>query len=484
MLYLLRHGLATPTLKLCSPSHQYSPYSPYAYAKRTTFTAALADASNSPADPATQSDRLPVVIHHPKEVQFLTRTVETRRLPLLTRPLPVCDIDSGTENNSTAIQDTSHNPIPGHSSFTPTANLPCSSFPVYGPFDLLHCLQTGGFGAAWAAKDQSTGQLLCLKIFRSLRDPDVARSVQTELRIFRRMVKSKEGERGKQFIMELNRSIQHDTTVLFAMELMTTDLGTYMFTEPERCKLHARRWTAQIALGIESLHEMGILHRDIKADNILVDCRENIRIIDFGLAYLEPTGKPLRQGVEYAIDFTGTPPFMAPEILRNEGKQGHRWKRYGTAVDWWGLGCILFELESLDHQILFDSINDVRAYVAWTQRPCQLEEETYPRFEGLDPVVLGLVEGLLQVNPSVRYSLNDLEKHDYFLLCDGRSEFDITVAQALERPICPELVPQFTGDHGPIQVIEAAKLSLVYDWTNIKWAWWMTKGKNEMVVCY
>lgn len=148
---------------------------------------------------------------------------------------------------------------------------------------------------------------------------------------------------------------------------MTTDLGTYMYIEPERCRLNARQWMAQIvcllmthqirrsnpcqALGIESLHEMGILHRDIKSENILIDSRENVRIIDFGLSYLDPTDEPLRQGGEYAFDFLGTQSYIAPEVLRNERRQLHRRRRYGPAVDWWALGCILFELESLDHQV-------------------------------------------------------------------------------------------------------------------------------------
>lgn len=98
---------------------------------------------------------------------------------------------------------------------------------------------------------------------------------------------------------------------------------------------------------------MGIIHRDIKSENILIDSRENVRITDFGLSYLEPTGQPLCQENKYAIDFLGTPPYMAPEVLRNKEVPFHRMRRYGIAVDWWALGCILFELESRDHQVKY-----------------------------------------------------------------------------------------------------------------------------------
>jgi hypothetical protein len=254
MLSLLRIATAPVTFKLSPPSHQISPYSPLG--KRTTFTAVLADASNSPTGDHTP----PVAIYHLKGVNPLA--TDTQRFSFLTQSLPVCDIGSDAGTYSITNPDTTPDSTTSHSNFAPTTS-PSSSFPVYGPFDLLYCVQSGGFGAAWAAEDRSTGRLLCLKVFQFLQDPDVTRSVQSELRMFRRMVKSKGGERGKQFIIELNRSIQHDTDVFFAMvshrrlrpvhlaqcqlqELMTTDLGSYLSIEPERCKLHARQWTAQI----------------------------------------------------------------------------------------------------------------------------------------------------------------------------------------------------------------------------------------------
>ncbi|KAF8843518.1 kinase-like protein [Paxillus ammoniavirescens] len=210
--------------------------------------------------------------------------------------------------------------------------------------------------------------------------------------------------------MELERSMQHDMVVSFAMELMSFDLSTYMHYKSGRCKRNARRWMAQIALGIESLHEMGIMHRDIKAENILVDSRENVRIADFGLAHMETTS--LHRWGEYVSEFSGTVQCMAPEMLRNKGLPPYRMKRYGLAVDWWALGCLLFELESRG-QGLFASEEEVHGYVSWTKRHCRLTQ-IYPKFEGLAPNVVSLLEGLLRISPSLRYSIQDLERHEYF----------------------------------------------------------------------
>lgn len=258
MLSVFRVATPVTTLKLSHPSHQLSPYSPLC--KRATFAVVISDASNSPAGQATPSDPPPLVVISPIQ-RVKPLTTNAQRPPFLTRPLRICDINSDTRDDGTANPDTH---------LAPTVHHPSSSFPVHGPFDLLYCIQNGGFGSAWAAKDRGTGRLLCLKVFQSLKDPNVTRSVKTELRMFRRMVKSKEGERGKQFIIELNRSIQHGTAVLFAMvghrrlpaihptqcqlqELMATDLSMYLATDPERCKVNARQWMAQMVCLLSTL---------------------------------------------------------------------------------------------------------------------------------------------------------------------------------------------------------------------------------------
>ena len=180
-----RIAAAPVTPKLPSSSHQLSPYPPAC--KRAAFTATLADGSNSPAgDHATSS--------------LIT---DLQRLSFLTRPL------AARENN--ASRDTGN-----HGSANLKASLD-SIFPVHGPFELLHCLQTGGFGSAWAAKDRGTGRLLCLKVSQPSKDRNIRRSVDTELKTFRRLAKPEKGEKGRQFVMELNRSFMHGTDVFFAM---------------------------------------------------------------------------------------------------------------------------------------------------------------------------------------------------------------------------------------------------------------------------
>ena len=82
-------------------------------------------------------------------------------------------------------------------------------------------------------------------------------------------------------------------------------------------------------VGIGKLHEKGIMHRDLKLENIMVDETGYIKIIDFGLAKMLASD-------EMATTFCGTPEYLAPEIVN---KAGH-----DKSVDWWAIGIMIYEM--------------------------------------------------------------------------------------------------------------------------------------------
>lgn len=83
-------------------------------------------------------------------------------------------------------------------------------------------------------------------------------------------------------------------------------------------------------LGLQYLHENKIIYRDLKLDNLLLDTDGYVKIADFGLCK-EGMGFGDRTGT-----FCGTPEFLAPEVLTETS--------YTRAVDWWGLGVLIFEM--------------------------------------------------------------------------------------------------------------------------------------------
>ena len=84
-----------------------------------------------------------------------------------------------------------------------------------------------------------------------------------------------------------------------------------------------------MTLALGYLHEKGIAHRDMKLENVLVDDKGYLKIIDYGLA------KMLRDDQE-ATSFCGTPEYLAPEMVAQVG--------HDKTVDWWALGVLIYEM--------------------------------------------------------------------------------------------------------------------------------------------
>lgn len=101
------------------------------------------------------------------------------------------------------------------------------------------------------------------------------------------------------------------------------------------------RWFTQAAFALKHLHDKHILHRDLKSQNVFLMHNGRLRLGDFGIA------KVLDTTVSFTKTQIGTPYYLSPEICRN--------KPYSWASDIWSLGCILYELATL--QVPFDAPN-------------------------------------------------------------------------------------------------------------------------------
>ncbi|XP_037073894.1 serine/threonine-protein kinase N2-like [Pollicipes pollicipes] len=157
-----------------------------------------------------------------------------------------------------------------------------------------------------------------------------------------------------------------------------------VFSEPR-----AVFYAACVVLGLQYLHENKIIYRDLKLDNLLLDTDGYVKIADFGLCK-EGMGYGDRTGT-----FCGTPEFLAPEVLTEQ--------TYTRAVDWWGLGVLIFEMlvgESPfpgdDEEEVFDSIVN--------------DELRYPRFLSLQAIAI--MRRLLRKNPERRLGASERDAED------------------------------------------------------------------------
>ena len=229
-------------------------------------------------------------------------------------------------------------------------------------FQFVRKLGEGAFGTVVLAKGKLPGgpeQLYAIKFIQKRRiTSSRIRDIMAEKEAL--MLTS-----GHPFITTLYCCFQDKNHIFFVMEYMSggdllTQLEEVEVFSEERAKFYA----AEIALAVQFLHQHGILHRDLKLENVLVDSDGHCRIADFGLSKLG-LFRPRR-----ARTHCGTPFCMAPEIVKN--------LPYGHGVDWWAFGIIIFEMitgnppfdydeeedsdddgarDGLDQKILNDEVN-------------------------------------------------------------------------------------------------------------------------------
>ncbi|KAJ3144672.1 hypothetical protein HK101_002620 [Irineochytrium annulatum] len=150
----------------------------------------------------------------------------------------------------------------------------------------------------------------------------------------------------------------------------------------------ARVVFGQVAGAVAHLHERGVVHRDIKDENIVIDKNYNVRLIDFGSAAVEPKGNK-----DFLLDrFQGTIQYASPEILRGE--------RYrGRPSDVWALGVLLYTI--LYGEVPFASSEQV---ILNPPKPHRVRS---------DPMAVQLVEWMLVKDPMMRPTAAEVLRHPW-----------------------------------------------------------------------
>ena len=135
------------------------------------------------------------------------------------------------------------------------------------------------------------------------------------------------------FIMGLEFAFQDADRLYLIMEFVN---GGELFFHLKQVKggfdeNRARFYASEMMLALEYLHKSGVVYRDLKPENVLIDSEGHIRLTDFGLS---KAGLDENDGLTES--FCGTPEYLAPEIIRD--------KEYGYSVDWYSFGLVLYEM--------------------------------------------------------------------------------------------------------------------------------------------
>jgi NIMA (never in mitosis gene a)-related kinase len=147
-------------------------------------------------------------------------------------------------------------------------------------------------------------------------------------------------------------------------------------------------YLAQICHGLHYLHQKRILHRDIKARNIFLDCDLNVKIGDMGL------GRELGPASRFAYTAVGTPLYFSPEMCQEE--------KYNEKCDVWALGCLIYEMSALKPP--FNATNQL----ALAKRICEEEVEPLPVSAGYSKDLQFIISQMLRKDPEKRPSIQQI----------------------------------------------------------------------------
>lgn len=322
-------------------------------------------------------------------------------------------------------------------------------------YDLLGKLGEGTFGEVHKARSRRTGILVALKKIimhnekdgfpiTALREIKLLKllSHKNVLRLDDMAVEhhSRATDKRKRPIMYMVMSyMEHDLSGLL-------DNPSVQFTVPQiKCYLK------QLLQGLQYLHENHILHRDMKAANLLIDNKGILQIADFGLArhYDGPVPLPGGGGGEGKREYTAlvvTRWYRPPELLMHL-------RKYTTAIDMWGVGCVFGEMlvgkpilsgESDSHQldIIFDLVGTPtdQNMPGWKQLPGAEALTPRPRtgnlqhrFRDHGGLAISLLKELMKLDWRTRVNAMDALEHAYF--------------KNPPYPARPEDIPNFEDSH-------------------------------------
>ena len=267
----------------------------------------------------------------------------------------------------------------------------CKAKVSFQDFELVKVLGRGTFGKVVLCREKSSSTLYAIKILKKevIINKGEVEHTMTENRVLQTTKHP--------FIIGLKYSFTTEDRLCLVMEYVNGgELFVHLSKDRQFSEDRARFYGTEITSAIGYLHKKGVVYRDIKLENLLLDKDGHIKIADFGLC------KENIKGDKTTNTFCGTPEYLAPELLEDND--------YGLAVDWWGVGCVLYEMMvgrlpfyNRDQSVLFELI--------------LLEQVRFP--STISTAARDFLGGLLNKDPSKRLGggpkdVEDVKAHQFF----------------------------------------------------------------------
>jgi len=193
-------------------------------------------------------------------------------------------------------------------------------------FETVSVIGRGGFGRVLLVRKKDTRKVYAMKV---LKKSVIAARGEIE---HTRTEKSVLSKIDHPFLARLYYSFQNQENLYLIMDFINGgELFHHLSQQKRFSEDRTRFYSAQIVSGLEYLHSLGIIYRDLKPENLLLSSEGNIVMTDFGLSKEGLQAKDSRTAT-----FCGTPEYLAPEVIKGE--------QYTKAIDWWSVGTLIYEM--------------------------------------------------------------------------------------------------------------------------------------------
>lgn len=286
---------------------------------------------------------------------------------------------------------------------------------VHATYDIKDTLGKGAFAVVKKALHRETGELYAIKMIDKHKVSDSS-AVQREIKILKQLQ--------HKYVVSMHEFIEDENYYYLVMDYVSGgDLMDFVVNYGSIDEEASREIIRQVVCCVKYFHNLGISHRDLKPDNILIasDSPVAIKISDFGLAKISTQNSCLKT-------FCGTLSYLAPEVLDPRGgnhKNNTNSPRYSNLVDMWSIGCVAFVI--LTGYMPFDGS---------TQEALQrnIREGKYNRYI-LDKIEASeeckqFIDSVLQVNPVNRPAPGEALKMKWLLPANGSVEEEEDAAAA------------------------------------------------------
>lgn len=297
-----------------------------------------------------------------------------------------------------------------------------------GNFELLKVLGTGAYGKVFLVRKlggHDHRKLYAMKVLKKasiIQKQKTLEHTKTERQVL-------ETIRQSPFLVTLHYAFQTDAQLHLILDYICGgELFTHLFQRDHFLESEVRIYIGEIILALEHLHKLGIIYRDIKLENILLDSSGHVVLTDFGLSKeFLPHEKDQR-----TYSFCGTIEYMAPEVVKG-GNVGHDF-----SVDWWSVGVLTYELLTGASPFTVEGEKNTQSEISK-----RILKTQPPIPDHLSVEVRDFIQRLLIKDPRKRLGggvsdANELKRHKFF---KGLNWDDLA-----QKKIPAPFVPKITGE--------------------------------------